>query len=275
MKIFILKCFKLFFKLPYSSRFYLFILKNIINKYQIGKNLKSRVLIFQSVNLNLRLDDWLQQQIYFLGRYEAFELEVLRSRIRTGSNVIDIGANIGLYSLFAASIVGKEGKVFSFEPYSINFDILKENLEINNFSNVTLNKIAIANKEDEIKLFYNPKEYNLGMVSAFEHNYKESETVKSITLDSYLNNLSLTHISFIKIDIEGGEYLALLGMKDAINKYKPFIQIEIDEDILKNTPYSKNDILLFFEMANYKLINPKINQVKENKFSKNYFFQPN
>lgn len=246
-----------------------------MNKWRIGKDLKAKTLISDKVFLNLRLDDWLQQQIYFLGGYENFELEVLRSKISLGSNVVDIGANVGLYSLFAASIIGNESKVFAFEPYSLNFNILTENLKLNNFKNVILNKIAIANKEHEVELFYNPKEFNLGMVSAYEKNYKEAETVNCTTLDYYLKNLNLDNLHYIKLDIEGGEYLALLGMIETIKKYKPFIQLEIDEIILKQTAYTKNDIFFFFEMNNYQLVNPEINHTKRSKSLKNYFFRAN
>ena len=246
-----------------------------MNKWRIGKDLKAKTLISDKVFLNLRLDDWLQQQIYFLGDYENFELEVLRSKISLGSNMVDIGANVGLYSLFAASIIGNESKVFAFEPYSLNFNILTENLKLNNFKNVILNKIAIANKVHEVELFYNPKEFNLGMVSSYEKNYEESETVNCTTLDYYLKNLNLDNLHYIKLDIEGGEYLALLGMLETIKKYKPFIQIEIDEDILKQTAYTKNDIFLFFGRNNYQLVNPEINHTKKSKSSKNYFFRAN
>lgn len=275
IRLYFLKFLKLFFQIPYSSRFYLLIINDLVNKWRIGKDLKAKTLISDNFFLNLRLDDWLQQQIYFLGGYENFELEVLRSKISLGSNVIDIGANVGLYSLFSASIIGIDGKVFAFEPYSSNFNILTENLKINNFKNLILNKIALANKDHEVELFYNPKEFNLGMVSAYEKNYEESETVNCTTLDNYLKNLNLDNLHYIKLDIEGGEYLALLGMIETIKKYKPFIQIEIDEDILKQTAYTKNDILLFFEMNNYQLVNPEIYHIKRSKSSKNYFFKAN
>lgn len=275
MRIYILMLFRLFFKIPYASSFYLLILKSFLNKWRIARDLKAKIIIENKFYLNLRLDDWLQQQIYFLGSYESYELKVLNSKIGLGSNVIDIGANIGLYSLSAATIIGEKGKVFAFEPYSFNFNILIENAKLNNIENVICNKIALADKEDEIELFYNPDEFNLGMVSAYEKNYQNSETVKCTTLDRYFRDIELENIHYIKLDIEGGEYLALLGMIETIKKYKPFIQIEIDEAIIKHTSNTKNDILYFFRDINYQIVNPKIKNVHRKEISKNYFFKPN
>ena len=73
------------------------------------------------------------------------------------------------------------------------------------------------------------------------------------------------------MNIEGGEFLALLSMNETIKKFKPFIQIEIDENIIAQTPYLKSNILLFFEKNNYKSVNPIIANTKREKWSKNYF----
>ena len=234
MRYFILKFFKMLFKFPYSSKLYMFLLTGIINKYHIGKGLKSKTFIPQGgFYLNLRLDDWLQQQIYFLGSYENYELQVLKSKLNQGSIMIDIGANIGLYSFFSASIVGKAGKVISFEPYSLNFNIFKENLALNKFENIILNRFALADKNDVIELFYNSKELNLGMVSAFEKNFEEFETVNCTTLDYYLMDKNLTKIDFIKMDIEGGEYLALLGMNETIKNSDLLFKLKLMKILLR------------------------------------------
>lgn len=272
LKIFFLKLLRLFFRIPGSSYYYLKII-NFLNKNNIGNNIILRINFRDSFFLNLRLDDWLQQQIYFFGGYENFELAVLKSKLNLGSNMIDVGANVGLFSLWAASIIGNKGKVIAFEPFTVNYNILKENCELNKFNNISLNKLAISDKLDDIELFYNCKEFNLGMVSAFEQNHEMSEFVKSTTLDSFLENYDLSTIDFIKLDIEGGEYLALQGMKMTIEKYKPFIQIEIDDNILIHTANSKADFFLFFESVNYIMVSPEIANIKRNKSSKNYFFQ--
>jgi hypothetical protein len=87
------------------------------------------------------------------GKYEEGTTKVFKKHLRKGMIMIDIGANIGYYSLIAARIVGKDGKVFAFEPHPSNYEWLRKNIEINGFTNVIPINKAIADKNDLAKLF--------------------------------------------------------------------------------------------------------------------------
>ena len=98
------------------------------------------------------------------------------------------------------------------------------------------------------------------------------ETISPPMID-LTSNCTLTNDCLLSFKIEGGEFLALLGMNETIKKFKPFIQIEIDEKIIAQTPYLKSDILLFFEKNNDESDNPVIANTKREKWSKNYFLR--
>ena len=92
-------------------------------------------------------------RLSFNGVYEPCETEFVMNEIKKGDVVLDIGANIGYYTLIFARLVGEEGKVFAFEPDPENFALLKKNVEINGYHNVVLVQKAISNKTGKIRLF--------------------------------------------------------------------------------------------------------------------------
>lgn len=262
-------------KLLFYKRGYSFIVW-IKNKFPLFEQ-EERIVNFKNrFFLNLNLNDWIQNQIFFLDSYEDFELNVLEFFLKPGDNFIDIGSNFGLYSLWSSAIIGNEGKIFSFEPFYENYLALEKNINLNHFNNIIVEKIAITDYEGELCLSYNNKENNLGMVSFYETNREIQERVICNSLDNYLVKNPINSIKYIKIDIEGGEYLALLGMKETLKKFKPIVQLEIDNEILLKTPYNRENIFDFMTEINYEVFIPNlINQskVKPNSYSKNCFFK--
>lgn len=264
-----------------------FIFKRVLNKklYRVILYLKDNTSLFQDqfrwlyfkniFYLNLNLKDWIQNQIYFLGSYEEDELKVMEYYLKSGDNVLDIGANFGLYSFFSSYLVGENGLVISFEPFWLNSNSFIKNLEKNKSKNVNLVKKAVSDNCDGILLKYNDKESNLGMVSSYFENATTEFMVESITIDEYFLRNKLNALRYIKVDVEGGEYKSLLGMKNTLSTFKPILQIELDDEILKKTPYSKIDIYSFLQSIDYGLFTPRINNIKLKINSKNQFFRHN
>lgn len=94
------------------------------------------------------------------GIYEPLQTELVKKEIKKGDVVLDIGANIGYYTLIFAKLVGEDGKVFVFEPAPTNFSFLKKNVEINSYKNVVLVQKAVSNKTGKLKLYLS--EDNIG-----------------------------------------------------------------------------------------------------------------
>ncbi|OAQ42233.1 hypothetical protein A5893_03725 [Pedobacter psychrophilus] len=266
---------KILFQFSIFKKAFFFI--KVLNKNTDLFNNQHQAYLFKNkIHFNLNLYDWIQCQLFFLNRYEDFELNVVEDILEKGDNCIDIGANFGLYSLCCAYIVGNNGKVISFEPYYENYKVLETNLKLNKFTNVQLVKLAVSDKNSILNLYYNGNIQNLGMVSSY--NFDESAPIKvfTITIDEFLLINKIESLKFIKIDIEGGEYLALKGMINTLKELKPIIQIEIDDEILANTPYKSSDIHNFFKENNYELYMPQLKKQKKLlrlPYSKNYYFK--
>ncbi len=134
-----------------------------------------------------------------------------------GDVFIDIGANVGVYSLLNSQ---RFKKIISVEPGKTQRMLLNENIKLNHFSNIEVLSTAIGSGKGTIKLY---KSKNLVNYSTVQNN-EEYETVKQITLNQLLS--PLTHVELLKIDVEGAEMDVIKGGLQEINKVH-FIIIEV------------------------------------------------
>lgn len=185
-----------------------------------------------------------------------------------GEIVIDVGANIGYYTLIMAKLVGEEGKVFSFEPEINNFKLLQKNVETNNYHNVILEQKAVANENGKLNLYLStdPK-FSFGMHRLFKSNIvTQAESplkVDAIRLDDYFQDDKIIEkIRFIKIDVEGSTYNVLLGMKKIfeINK-KLKILLEFSPEDVLDAGADPQEVIDFLMMKGFKI--SFINEVEE------------
>ncbi len=154
--------------------------------------------------------------------YEPFETELVKKQIRKGDVVLDIGANIGYYTLIFANLVGEKGKVFAFEPAPENFAILEENVHINSYRNAILVQKAISNKTSKVSLYL--REDNPGDHRIYDsHDGRKSIEIEAIRADDYFEDYQ-GRIDFIKMDIQGAEVGAIEGMTKLL-KRNPNIRI--------------------------------------------------
>ena len=139
--------------------------------------------------------------------------------------VLDLGANLGYYTLIAAGVLGRKGKVVAFEPTNFNFNLIKKNVEANHLNNVVLEKKAVGDKNGKKFIYLNPENYgdNRMYVSG---DVMKKETIWMTTLDQYFSDLK-TSIDLIKMDIQGYELRALQGAKVLLGKKK--IKVIISE----------------------------------------------
>ncbi|MBA7507590.1 hypothetical protein ES706_06310 [subsurface metagenome] len=147
--------------------------------------------------------------LFPFGVYEPFRTEIIKQQIQKGNVVLDIGANIGYFTLIFAQLVGERGKVFAFEPEPDNFALLQKNMEANGYQNVILVKKAVSNKARKVKLYLS--EDNKGDHRIYDsHDGRKFVEVEVITLDEYFKDYDLK-VDFIKMDIQGAEGGALEG----------------------------------------------------------------
>jgi FkbM family methyltransferase len=181
-------------------------------------------IIDNDVPIFVDIFERIQSYMYFIGEFERYETKKFIHAINPGNVVMDLGANIGYYSLIASKYIGHEGHVFSFEASPKVYESLCKNCSLGN-KNISHFNLAIADKEGKLKfnLPQNPQEQGSGSLST--NNTGDIE-VESISIDQFVQTENITRLDFIKMDIEGAEVKAFLGMKETISKYKPKMLFE-------------------------------------------------
>lgn len=161
---------------------------------------------------------------------EYFEMKFVNKIINKGDTVIDVGANLGSYSLIAASKVGK-GKVFAFEPSNIAYKRLLENITINNMDDkIKTLRVAVSDKKGYLD-FSDLSRPEVSHVSYIQS--QGSTRIKSITLDGFIKRQKINKIRLIKIDVEGYEAKVLEGASEILKRgIVDYLLIEINKDSL-------------------------------------------
>jgi len=144
-------------------------------------------------------------------------------KLKNGDWVIDAGAYMGMFSIYASGKVGSEGRIFAFEPISEAQKLLRRNLELNGIKNVEVIPFALGEKKKELD--FSTPVGNLGNSSAVFDYKGKVEKVNQITLDEFMEENKISKIDFIKADVEGMERNLLAGAKNTIKRFKPKIAI--------------------------------------------------
>jgi FkbM family methyltransferase len=170
--------------------------------------------------------------------------------MKQGGILLDIGANIGWYSI----VLAKESRltVYAFEPHPFNFSMLKENIRINHLDHIQAYPYAIADKEGRMKLHIY-KSYNMGRHSLVDHGktgrYHEVDT---ISIDTFMKNNGLAEkpVEMLKIDIEGFEMAALRGAENTLRRTR-FVFSEFSPAIMKSIHESPAGYVDFMKDLGY------------------------
>ena len=169
-------------------------------------------------------------QSYLRGDAEASVQEVLAQRLRPGMIFYDLGANIGLFSLLAARLVGTNGKVFSFEPDAEVAERLRRNIARNGFSNVTVIEAGVWSSSGEMSFVAadgSSPDRGTGAVVASGFN-TTGRVVRCVSLDDFVKTAPLPDA--IKCDVEGAEVEVLRGGKRVLTARRPWILCEMHSE---------------------------------------------
>lgn len=159
------------------------------------------------------------------GSWEEETTRLFKQYTKVGDTVIDVGANIGYYTLLAAKIVGNKGIVYAFEPDPNNYKLLNANIELNGYSNVVSIQKAVSDKNDVVELYLNDNDVGAHTIYKPSKS-KKSVKVVSVIIDDYFKGKEYP-VNIVKMDIEGAEMAALSGMKNII-KANPDIKIFVE-----------------------------------------------
>ena len=209
-------------------------LEDIIQTYLHSQEFNNRNLMQRKILEEIKIVEYDRFKVYaaeddiavgkhvLAGNYEPDVTAVFRNMLKPGMGVIDIGANIGYYSLLSASLIGNSGWVMAVEPNSENIKFIEASRRINKFDQLKIIQAAASMNEDIMVL---RNEYSNGTCAVLpegEGDLFASETVGCLRVDKLVNK----KVDFIKIDVEGAELLAVQGCMDLIDQYKPTVIFE-------------------------------------------------
>ena len=215
-------------------------------------NLKSNFAIIQGHKMYLGPKDSLQLSIN--GIYEELETKIVKKEVKNGDIVLDIGANIGYYTLIFAKLVGSNGKIFAFEPEPFNYDLLQKNIKINNYENIITEQKAVGNENGVIKLYLS--KIRTGMHRIYKSKYTNNEfvNVDIVKLDDYFKDSKFFNkINFIKMDVEGSEFGVLKGLTRILENNNVKILAEFIPDSIKEFGFNPQDFISFLQSFGYKI----------------------
>ncbi len=207
-------------------------------------------------------DSGVERSLYYLGTYEQGTLHIIKNILSEGNTFVDVGANIGLMTVFASLMVGKKGRIISFEANPDTKKILEYNLSLNNISNVTTSGYALGSAAGEGKIYAN-LHINRGSASLMKSESSSANyPVTIIRLDQY-KEMDLSEIHLIKIDVEGYELEALKGSEEFLKKTNaPMLIIECSK-ARENYNSNADEIYDFLKKINsYSFFKLKKNKEK-------------
>jgi FkbM family methyltransferase len=251
MKSLLAAGFRQLFRVPGLRGTYFGFYKRLFAPRHLFDGVRKTVTLRPGLRLHLRLEDWIQQNIYFLGSYEERGLRFLSRYLRPGDVFIDVGANIGLYTLTAAQQVGPSGQVYSFEPVPATAARLREHIALNQLNNVVVEEMAVSNAAGTVPI-YLPPASNSGMASvhAYTDELHAAVAVPATTLDAY--TAGWPAVRLVKMDIEGAEWLALQGMAQLLATRHPALLMELEPGILTRMGHSAADITHWLASLGYE-----------------------
>ncbi len=209
-----------------------------------------------------KLSDWIPWNIFIHGcyitesGYETFMLEKV-----SGADVtMDVGANIGYYSVQFSRLT--DGKVYSFEPMSYQYSVLKKNLELNGIENVIPVKRIVSNTSGKKRIYYSGPD-NTGASSLVKKS-GEYEDVQAITIDDYCDEQKIAQVDLMKIDVEGHEMDVLMGMSGCLRQQRVrHLFVEISGENLEKAGSSVQELCTFMQAFGYHPYSIKTGKMEE------------
>lgn len=186
-------------------------------------------------------NDYIFKKAIENGIHEEHFLNLINNLLSPTDIALDVGGNIGTHSIILSKKLFN-GHVYTFEPQSLVFSILQNNLLLNLCKNVTSYRFAITDK-DHSTISMQPFAFNKKTINNAALQIDLFGAMGDLTLTRTLDSFNFKKIDFIKMDIQGSELLAIQGGKKLISEQKPIIFIEIEEQYLRDLGSSSKELM--------------------------------
>jgi FkbM family methyltransferase len=188
--------------------------------------------------------------LFKAGIWEAEVTRFIAGRVQPGMNVIDVGADVGYYTLLFAAHVGLHGRVVAFEPIPASKALLDRNIAQNLLSNVVSCDFALG---DQAGCFVLEAPLNKSRVALHKGQPEAGDIeIKIRIFDEWRDTMRIGAVHLVKIDVEGAELMVLQGMKRTLREDRPALLIEIHPMYLPQFGHSAEDLAMFLEQLGYR-----------------------
>ena len=235
-----------------------------------AKLIRERVEMWQQLSepalltwhAGLKLIVWpgndMSRAIFITGQYEPSEMCWLADALDTGMTFVDVGANVGFYSLVASKLVGETGRVLTLEPSKREYQRLSCHVVLNNLRNVDCYALAASDARGTANLRVATDDKGghntFGGFADPSTELLREESVPTCPLDELVEELKLERVDVVKIDVEGAELKVLQGMRRIVERWRPKILFELAPDSLAAQNTSVEALLDWFPNKGYKLL---------------------
>ena len=207
---------------------------------------KARLQNSRDIYVDLRSS--IGRGIYMKGSFDPVVFQPFQDALKTGGVFIDVGANIGYYSMLALDLVGETGFVHAFEIDERPLRCFRKTIVGEKLRNLCLHEVAVG-KIDGHAYLVCESDCGHSHVSTTEKGLK----IPIITLDSWRERNCITNIQGIKLDIEGGEFAALQGARKLLEEERPLVVCEVFENYKNRTNRDSDELFQFFTDLDYKV----------------------
>lgn len=202
----------------------------------------------------LDLTDNLQRTLYFTGSYDDVTVRAVRARLQPSDVVLDVGANIGTFTLPVAAMLGREGRVIAVEPAADTASILREQTQRNNLAHVVkVVQVALSDRPRHAYLRSGDDAADSGLRTLEGEGRPIGTPVRVTTIDLLCKEIGLRGVDVLKIDVEGHEQAILRGMTEILHDAPPrLIVIEVNSPLLAAAGSSPGTLLSMVSEMGYR-----------------------
>lgn len=188
--------------------------------------------------------------LFATGTFDIEAIQPALDVLQEGATFIDIGANIGFYSVLALDRVGSSGKVYGFEIDPRPLRCLRRTITQFGYSNIHVTEAAVADVDG--MLSFEPRADHGH--NSIDRSATSGAKVRSVKLDTWAENMALARVDAIKIDVEGAERLVLEGARETISRFKPLLLCEAQEQTAGSFGYTPRDLIMDLEYLGYRSV---------------------
>ncbi|MGY6558260.1 MAG: FkbM family methyltransferase [Nitritalea sp.] len=222
--------------------------------FQVDKRKENRRYSFRGVTFDIQPEQQMGAAMYWRGSHDWAPIFAMERVLKPGDTVLDIGANQGEYTLWAARKVGPAGRVYAFEPFPPLFSQLCTHVSLNPAFDERIVCLPLGLAETAGRqMLYTRAGANEGVNTLFQdaQHQQPLEVIELDTLDSVCKRQGIKHVDFVKIDIEGAELAALKGAEQTLRKHLPTLLLEVNKKACAAAGYTAEELVGYLQTLGY------------------------